>query len=127
MFNFDITFIWLGSNDITESCVPAQIVQELNHFAQQVETRCNTKVVLVEIETRCYTSSRHYVHPERYLHIRRHINKKLHLQKRYTLLSFGALKFELASDGVHFTAQSRQLIREKFFAVVEKFRAGLLK
>ena len=124
--NFDIVFIWLGSNDITETCVTAQILQELNHFAQLVETRCNTKVVLVEIENRNYASSRHYVNPERYLHIKRHINKKLRLQKRYTLANFGAFKFELASDGVHFTTHSQQLIKEKFVAYVERFRAGLL-
>ena len=124
--NFDLTFIWLGSNDITVSCKPAEIISELNKFAQEVQTRCNTKVVIIEVETRCYTTSRHYVDPTVYLHIRRAINRKLHLRKKHTLLSFGALKFRLASDGVHFTADSRQLIHDKFLKTINEFRAGTL-
>ena len=124
--NFDLVFIWLGSNDISETCVTAQIFQEINHFASLVETRCNTKVILVEIENRHYTSSRFYVNPERYQRIKRHINQKLRLQRVYTLANFGAFKFTLGSDGVHFTTHAKQLVREKFVAYIEKFRAGLL-
>ena len=123
---FDIVFIWLGSNDITTTCRPNLILHQLNHFAQQVGSSCNCKVVLVKVETRCYTYSRHYVPPSQYLHIRRAINKRLHLQRRYTLLSFGALRFELAADGVHFKAQSKQMIKQRFIATIEKFRAGTL-
>ena len=124
--HFDLVFIWIGSNDITTTCRPNVILRQLNQFAQQVESRCNTKVVIVEIESRCYQHSRHYVPPLQYLHIRRAINQRLHLQKRYSLLSFGALKFELAADGVHFKAQSKQAIKQRFIATIEKFRAGTL-
>ena len=123
---FDIVFIWLGSNDITTTCRPNLILHQLTHLAQQIEADCQCKVVLVEIEHRCYTNSRHFVPPTQYLHIRRAVNKRLHLQHRYTLLSFGALRFELARDGVHFKAQSKELIKQRLIMYIERFRAGNL-
>ena len=124
--NFDLVFIWLGSNDITTDCRPNLILHQLTHCARQVESRCQCKVVLVEVEHRCYTQSRHYVPPTQYLHIRRAINKRLHLQRRHTLLSFGALRFELARDGVHFRPSSKEMIKQKFVTYIERFRAGNL-
>ena len=121
---FDLTFIWLGSNDINESCVPKHITTELNRYAQEVERRCHTKVVLIEVETRSYRSSPHFVCPLRYLHIRRSINTNLHFQRRFSLLSFGALKFELARDGVHFTSHSKQLIKQRFIDMIAMYRSG---
>ena len=123
---FDLVFLWLGSNDITSTCQPNAILRQINLFALQIENSCEARVVVVEVESRQYQRSRHFVPPNQYLRIRRAINIRLHLQKRYSLLSFGALKFELATDGVHFKAQSKLMIKQKFMTYIEKFRAGTL-
>ena len=49
---FDLVFIWIGSNDITSTCRPNAILRQINLFALQVENSCNAKVVIVEVKSR---------------------------------------------------------------------------
>ena len=115
----DLTFLWLGSNDITPETPVGELAGQIKELASEIEERCGSTVIIVEIENREYPAHKLLVEPTQYQHIKRAVNRALVRDKRFFTINFNAVRFTLAPDGVHFVSQARQQIVEK---LVENIR-----
>ena len=120
---WDMVILWLGSNDITNRCQVADIVQDLKNIVLQLEERCTPKVKVCLVEPRhTEVRWRPRVEQESYNKVAKAINNKLQKRalKGRTFISFGAKPFwySLRADGVHFDREGRERVKDKLRSAI---------
>ena len=115
-----LTYLWLGSNDINPASSTSELITQTQAIAREIEERCGSQVIIIEIEHRQYPPHRLVIEQEAYKKIRRSVNRALLRSKSFFTITFNALKFVLASDGVHFEPQSRRMIENRLVESIQR-------
>ena len=117
----DLTFLWIGSNDIDPDTAPWPLAKKILEIAQVIKVNCESEVIIVEIENRENTS-RSRITNEQYKKVKRGVNRHLLKDKVFLSINFGATFFTLARDGVHFETEAKDLVRQKFVRNIRKYK-----
>lgn len=120
---YDLVLLWLGSNDITQSCRPREIINHIQAVVERIKTDCRSKVGLCLIEPR---RVEHYRRPrpeqKDYNKVAKAINTRLvgRVYKGGIFVHFNPRFFHenLGRDGVHFNPEGRGEIARKIEACV---------
>ncbi len=121
----DLTFLWLGSNDINPNTQPRELTDTILNIGKEIERNCSSTVILVEIENRQYPSSRPVIPNERYKKIKRAVNAALLKSKQFLCINFNSFVFTLGRDGVHFETSAKAQIQQKLAMNISKAKARL--
>ena len=123
LWKHQLTFLWLGSNDITPTTSTGELINQIQMLTREIEEKCGSKVIIIEIERREYPPHKLIVEQEQYKKIRRAVNRALLRSKHFFTITFNAVRFVLASDGVHFEPQSRRQIANQIVENIKKRQA----
>ena len=116
----DITYLWLGSNDVHPEVKILDLIEWNKAIASEIEDKCGSKVIIVELERRIYPPERPLIDQRRYKQITRSVNRALLRCKKFFTITFNAERFVLSADGVHFEPQSRRAIENKFVESIQR-------
>ena len=73
----DLTVLWLGSNDITQTTEQAELTNKIIEVIHKIEHECGSTVVFVSIENREYPDDDGPVSNQSYRLLQKAINRKL--------------------------------------------------
>ena len=62
----NLTYLWLGSNDINPESNIGDLINQTKAIASEIEERCGSQVIIVEIEHRQYPPHRLVIEQEAY-------------------------------------------------------------
>ena len=111
-----------GSNDIKQNTQVSDVVDNISDITETIEKDCEATVVIVLVEPRCYPDGCP-VSESQYRKIQRAINRKLERElPDNDFLHFNSSMYqqELAGDGVHFTAEGKELIVEQIIECIQE-------
>ncbi len=116
----DLTFVWIGSNDITSSTNPGEIFSHIVEICDAIEDACHSTVYVCQVEPRRSTRN---VPPEQYKRIQCGINNRIKKKYKARNIHFNSMQFveELAEDGVHWSEAGRERVESKFMKVIQGF------
>ena len=116
----NLTYLWLGSNDVHPDVRIIDLIDQNKAIASEIEEKCGSRVIIVELERRVYPPHRPVIERTRYKQITRSVNRALLRCKKFFTITFNAQSFVLASDGVHFEPQSRRVIENRFVENIKR-------
>lgn len=125
--NYDLAILFLGGNDVNDSCKPSNIVSDIIHITEYLQQR-NTNVVVTLLEPRQYSSNNRFgISPNTYEKVSKSVNKGLNkiLKKRNVrTINLGARPFNEghSRDGVHFNSTAKYYIAAKIKNCIEHHR-----
>ena len=119
-YSHDVTILWIGSNDIDQETQPRQLAETIIQVAETIEERCGSRVTLVEVECREYPRGSTVISNEGYRRVKRSVNRALS-RSRFTRINFGAIKYTLATDGVHFETSAKEEINKELVNHIKNF------
>ena len=120
-YEHDITILWIGSNDVDRATQPRQLSENIIQIANTIEERCGSRVTLVELECREYPRGSAVIESEGYRRVKRSVNRALS-RSRFTRINFGATKYTLANDGVHFETSAKEEINRGLVNHIRNFQ-----
>ena len=126
-WHHDLTILFLGGNDINDYCIPSEIARNIENLVEIIHHNCASHISLVLIEHRNPPpGNRFNVTAKNYNRIANNINKRLKRKlknKTYVnFLSIGAKPFRQGvTDGIHFDAESRIQLKQKFRNTIKHF------
>ena len=113
--NYDVVVLWIGSNDVKEETSVRELVLQIINLIVEVRNSCGAQVIFISLENRQYGEGNRFIPPHRYRTVREAINKRLRQwarsQPEVHVPGWSSNTFELASDGVHFTAETKERIK----------------
>ena len=118
----DLAILCIGSNDIKQNTHISDVVENIIDIKESIEEECGATVVIILVEPRSYPDD-YPVNESRYKKIQRGINRKLERELPDTeFIKFNTSMYrqELSDDGVHFTAESKELIEERIINCIEE-------
>ena len=118
----DLVILWLGSNDIDQNTDISEVVKNIIQIKSQIEKECKAVVAIILVEPRCYPND-HPVSKDQYKKIQKGINRKLERALPNTqFLQFNTFVYEkeLARDGVHFSEEGKEMIKDKISECIEQ-------
>ena len=113
-FRPDITFLFLGSNDIIESCNSHVITNITLDIAEEIESRTGGIVCILQIEPRIDPSGRH-INARAYKRVAKRANKRIsRAWRNHEYLEWGGFLRRLFDrTGYHFNELGKQYIKER--------------
>ena len=113
--NYDVVVLWIGSNDVKENTSVRELVLQIINLIVEVQHSCGAQVIFICLEDRRYGEGNRFIPPRRYRTVRDAINKRVRhwarSQPEVQVPGWSSNTFELASDGVHFTTETKERIK----------------
>ena len=111
---YHLIILWIGSNDITDTCQVIDIARNIKEIVVALENTCGADVRICLIEPRRPEQQTNIeLDNVTYGKIAKAVNRKLqqHFLKGRKFISFGAKLFweDLKQDGVHFRRHEKEL------------------
>lgn len=118
----DLCILWIGSNDIEQHSVPAEITNNIVGIVQTIEEATNAIVWVVKLEHRFYQEGGPVTQTD-YRKIQRGVNKKLESRLSNRLINFNSEMWVelMGEDGVHWSQEGKQRIRKRFRKLIREF------
>ena len=108
--------MWIGSNDVKEETSVRELTLQIINLIVEIRNSCGAQVIFIALEDRQYGEGNRFIPPHRYRRVRGAINSRLRqwarLQPEVHVQGWSSNTFELASDGVHFTAETKERIKQ---------------
>lgn len=112
---YDVVVLWIGSNDVKEDTSVRDLVLQILNIIVEVRRLCGAHVIFVSLEDRRYGERNRFIPPHRYRTVREAINKRVRQwarsQPKVEVPGWSSNTFQLARDGVHFTADTKERIK----------------
>lgn len=115
----DITILFIGGNDISDNCIPAEIANNIIQVVERIHTCCDSTICLVLIEHRNpppgnrfnVTASKHNIIAN---NINNRLKRKLKRNDYVRFISVSGKPFQVGvTDEVHFDDDSKVAVRRK--------------
>ena len=129
-WSHDLTILFIGGNDIYDGCVPSRITNDIQNVIEQIHEYCESQIAFVLVEHRNPPPrNRFNVSADQYNRVSNIINNRLkrkYKNKSYMrFLSVGAKPFQDGvTDGVHFDAETKLHLKQKFINTIVRFVRG---
>ena len=126
-YKHDLTFLWIGSNDLRTGVNTAEISLQIKSIAKRIQDACGSKVILVTPENRsCDRIKReeHKVPQTEYDRMRKAVRKSLRGDKRFLSTDLGTTCWKLAADGIHLSSQSKATVNQKLSILIKQHKDG---
>lgn len=130
--NHDLAILFLGGNDVNDSCKPSSIISDIINITEYLQQR-NRNVVVTLLEPRQYSPNNRFgVSSNTYDKVSGSVNKglcKILRKKSVRSINLGAKPFNQGHtrDGVHFNSTAKSYIAAKIRNCIEHHRQQINK
>ena len=129
--NFDVVILFLGANDIRESCSIAEIYEKLKNLIDDLNNQIIPKYGTFLLEPEARRGDPKYINEKGYFRLRNSLVRKIKKRKEiesWTLVGRGLHLRHLKKDGVHLSKEGKKKFKEIIEGyLIQSVRASKLK